>query len=470
MEFLFTCPPKPHAFVGLPIQSSVIYHLGEDVNKRNAVLKSGRGKYLYTKDGRKILDASGGAAVSCLGHGNSRIVKEIYGVGKLGLSYASTTFFSNDISESLCKKLILSTNGAMRMAYLTGSGSEANESAIKMACFYHYLINGNTNRHILIARSRSYHGTTIGTLSISGFGSRKKPYLPLCINGVDFVSPCYPYRQREKGESNEAFNARASAELEALILKLGPEKVSLFIVEPVVGAALGCVPFVPGYLKAMKEVCHKYGVLLIVDEVMCGTGRTGVMHAWQAESGFTPDIQTMGKGLGAGYQPIGAMMISNDIFNVLSKSGQFNHGHTFESMPVQAAAALEVLNIIQEKNLLLNVNKRGLYLERRLRSVLGDHPHVGDIRGKGLFWGIEFVKNKNTKEPFNSKLNIAFKLQELAFSAPFNMMIYASTGCVDDKNGDVIMLSPPFTVTNKEIDHIVGVLSEVIKQTFDNIK
>lgn len=371
--------------MGLPIQSGVIYHLGEDVNKPNAVLKSGKGKYLYTKDGRKILDASGGAAVSCLGHGNTRITKKIYGVGKLGISYASSTFFSNDISESLCKELILSTNGAMRMAYLTGSGSEPNESAIKMACFYQFLKTGDTSRHILISRSRSYHGTTIGTLSISGFGSRKEPYLPLCMQDVYFVSPCYPYRQWEKGELNDAFNARKSAELEALILKLGPEKVSAFIAEPVVGAALGCVPFVPGYLKAMKEVCHKYGVLFIVDEVMCGTGRTGVLHAWQAESGFTPDIQTMGKGLGAGYQPIGAMMISNDIFNVLSKSGQFVHGHTFEGMPVQAVAALEVISIIKEKNLLLNVNKKGLYLEQRLRSILGDHPHVGDIRGKGLF-------------------------------------------------------------------------------------
>nr|UHB41929.1 hypothetical protein [Diaporthe sp.] len=357
----------------------------------------------------------------------------------------------------------------MRMAYLTGSGSESNEAAIKMACFYHYLNNGNTDRNILIARSRSYHGTTIGTLSISGFGSRKEPYLPLLMDNVYFVSPCYTYRQLEKGELNDAFIARKSAELEALILKLGPEKVSAFIAEPVVGAALGCVSFVPGYLNAMKQVCHKYGVLFIVDEVMCGTGRTGVLHAWQAEPGFTPDIQTMGKGLGAGYQPIGAMMISNEIFNVLSKSGQFVHGHTFESMRVQAVAALEVLNIIQEKNLLLQVKKKGLYLERRLRSILGDHPHVGDIRGKGLFWGIEFVKNKDTKEPFNSKLNLAFKLQELAFSAPFNMMIYASTGCVDHERGDIIMLAPPFTITYKEINHIVNVLSKVIKKTFENI-
>lgn len=212
-------------------------------------------------------------------------------------------------------------------------------------------------RKIIISRQRSYHGNTLGALSISGFASRKEPYIPLLMNNIYFVSSCYPYRQRYEGESDACFVARKAEELEALILKLGAEKVSTFVAEPVVGAALGCVPFVPGYLKAMQSVCRKYGVHIMVDEVMCGMGRTGTLHAWQAEPDFTPDIQTMGKGLGAGYQPIGAMMISEDIFKALSQSGEFVHGQTYEGMPVQASAALEVLRIIQDKNLVGYVAK-----------------------------------------------------------------------------------------------------------------
>ena len=371
--------------MSLPLQSGVFFHLGENMDKPHPVIVSGKGNYLYIIDGRKIFDASSGAAVSSLGHGNKRISKKITAHLKSGIPYACSTFWSNIPAEELSKALILFTNGEMHKVYLCSSGSEATEAGIKASLNYHFIQDRNTSRRIIISRDRSYHGNTIGALSISGFASRKEPYIPLLMNNVYFVSSCYPYRQRYEGESDAAFNDRKAAELEALILKLGAEKVSIFIAEPVVGAALGCVPFVPGYLKAMQTVCRKYGVLFMVDEVMCGMGRTGTLHVWQAEPGFTPDIQTMGKGLGVGYQPIGAMMISIDIFKAFSKSGQFVHGQTYEGMPVQAVAALEVLRIIQEKNLLLNVRKKGLYLEQRLRSMLGDHPYVGDIRGRGLF-------------------------------------------------------------------------------------
>lgn len=289
------------------------------------------------------------------------------------------------------------------------------------------------------------------------------------MKNVYFVSSCYPYRQRYEGESDAAFVARKAAELEALILKLGAERVSTFIAEPVVGAALGCVPFVPGYLKAMQIVCRKYGVHFMVDEVMCGMGRTGSLHAWQAEPDFRPDIQTMGKGLGAGYQPIGAMMISENIFKVFSKSGEFVHGQTYEGMPVQAAAALEVLRIFQDKNLVPHVANIGPYFMKRLKYVLGDHPNVGDIRGIGLFIGLEIVEDKLTKKPFNPQLRVAPMLQKLALSSPYNMTIYQSTGTVDGICGDHIMLAPSFLVTKKDIDHIVDVLSMVINKTFENI-
>lgn len=273
----------------------------------------------------------------------------------------------------------------MARVYLTGSGSEAMEAAIKLARQYFYEPNNKTTRVNFIAREGSYHGNTLGALSVSGHLARRAPYAPLLINNVHHISACNPYRQRQKGECDAAFVARKAGELEAKFQKLGPGTVIGFIAEPVVGAALGCVPYLPGYLKAMRDVCHKYGALFILDEVMCGIGRTGTLHAWQAEN-IIPDIQTMGKGLGAGYQPIAALMISPKILNVLKRGGgQFIHGQTYQGMPVQAAAALEVLRIIQEDKLLYNVTNLGVYLEQRLKAVLGDHPNVGDIRGKGLF-------------------------------------------------------------------------------------
>lgn len=438
------------------------------MKKPHPVIVSGKGNYVYTIDGRKIFDASSGAAVSSLGHGNKRVNKAITAQLKK-ISYASSTFFSNIPAEELSKALVLSTNGAMDKAYLCSSGSEATEAGLKASFNSHYILDRNTSRQFIISRDRSYHGNTLGALSVSGFASRKQPYIPLLMKNVHFVSSCYPYRQRYEGESDAAFNDRKAVELEALILKLGPEKVSTFIAEPVVGAALGCVPFVPGYLKAMQIVCRKYGVHFMVDEVMCGMGRTGTTHAWQAEPGFTPDIQTMGKGLGAGYQPIGAMMISKDIFKTFSKSGEFVHGQTYEGMPVQAAASLEVLRILQEKNLVPRVSNLSPYFMERLNYKLGDHPNVGDIRGIGLFIGIEIVEDKFTKKPFHPQLRVAPMLQKLALSEPYNMTIYQSTGTVDGISGDHIMLAPSFLVTKKDIDHIVDVLSMVIKKTFENI-
>lgn len=358
----------------------------------------------------------------------------------------------------------------MGRVYLTGSGSEAMEAAIKLARQYFFEQDNRTGRINFIAREGSYHGNTIGALGVSGHPARRAPYTPLLMGNVHHISSCNAYRQRKQGESNAAFVARKAAELEAKFQELGPKTVIGFIAEPVVGAALGCVPCVPGYLKAMRQVCHKHGALFILDEVMCGMGRTGTLHAWQGEN-ILPDIQTMGKGLGAGYQPIAAMMVSAEIVNVLKKGGgQFIHGQTYQGMPVQAAAALEVLRIIQEDKLLDNVTKLGVYLEQRLKAVLGNHPNVGDIRGKGLFWGVEFVKFKESKEPFHLNMGIASQILDLAISPPFNMTVYPGTGTVDGVHGDHIILAPPYVITKKDVDHIVKVVSSVVHLVFNNIK
>lgn len=343
------------------------------------------------------------------------------------------------------------------------------EATIKLSRQYFYESDKNTTRINFIARQNSYHGNTIGALGISGHLARRAPYEPFLMPNVHHISPCYPYRQREDGESDASFVARKAAELEAKFQELGPQTVIGFVMEPVVGAALGCVPSVPGYLKAMKDVCHKHGALFILDEVMSGMGRCGTLHAWQDE-GIVPDLQTIGKGLGAGYQPIAAVLISQKVIDSLMKgSGQFVHGQTYQGMPIQAAAALEVQKIKREGNIVANVKEQGAYLEQRLKSLLGSHPNVGDIRGKGLFWGLEFVKDKVTKEPFDPKLGIAQRVHDTAISSPYNICLYPGTGTVDGIRGDHVMVMPSYIVTEAEIEHIAQTTSDVIHQVFKKI-
>jgi adenosylmethionine-8-amino-7-oxononanoate aminotransferase len=451
------------------VQSTPEYSFHRNLNKDYPKIKGGEGNYLETTSGHKIFDAATGAAVSCLGHGNERVIKAVYQQLNTGTPYLASSFWASEVVEELCQELIHGTGGKMARVYLTGSGSEAMEAAIKLSRQFFYEKDKKTTRVNFIARQRSYHGNTLGALGISGFIARREPYTPFLMENVHHISPCYPYRQQLENESDSAFVSRKAAELEAKFQELEPNTVIGFIAEPVVGAALGCVPCIPGYLKAMRDVCHKHGALFILDEVMCGIGRTGTLHAWQAE-GVIPDIQINAKGLGAGYQPIAAMMISEEVVKVLKEgSGQFVHGLTYQAMPVQAAAALEVQRIIRENKLLENVSKQGAYLEQRLNAVLGNHPNVGDIRGKGLFWGLEFVKDRTTKEPFDPKLGVAQKILDLAISPPFNMTVYPGTGCVDGVRGDHIILAPSYIVTKKEVEHIVATISDVIHAVFSEL-
>ncbi|KAK9769462.1 putative PLP-dependent transferase [Seiridium cardinale] len=289
------------------------------------------------------------------------------------------------------------------------------------------------------------------------------------MENVHHISPCNAYRQRNEGESDEAFVQRKKDELEQKFLQLNPKTVLGFIAEPVVGAALGCVPYVKGYLKAMRDVCHKYGALFILDEVMCGMGRTGTLHAWQAED-VVPDIQIVAKGLGGGYQSIAAMMISKKVVDVIQmRSGEFIHGLTYQAMPVQAAAALEVQRVIREDNLMENVSRQGDLLEKLLKDMLNYHPNVGDIRGRGLFWGVEFVKDKATKEPFDHKVGVANKVRDMAMSPPYNMTVYPGSGTVDGLRGDHIIIAPPYIVTKEDIRYIVQNISKVVRAVFSEL-
>ncbi|KAK6585521.1 hypothetical protein PZA11_002248 [Diplocarpon coronariae] len=351
-----------------------------------------------------------------------------------GVPYLASTFWGSEIVEKLCKELIDGTDRKMARVYLTGSGSEAMGSSIKLSRQYFYENGKQTARVNYIAREHSYHDWSPG--------------------------------QRRVGETDVAFVARKAAELEAKFQELGPETIIAFIAEPVVGAGLGCVPSVPGYLKAMRDVCHRHGALFILDEVMSGMGRCGTLHAWQDED-VAPDLQTVCKGLGAGYQSIAAVLISQKVVDALMNgSGQFIHGQTFQGMPVQAAAALEVRKIAREQNLMENVRAQGAYLEKRLKALLGDHPNVGDIRGRGLFWGIEFVKDKQTKEPFELHMGIAQKDHDTAISAPFNMTTYLGAGTSDGISGDHVILAPAYNITEEDAEYTARVICDVVQEVF----
>lgn len=341
------------------------------------------------------------------------------------------------------------------------------EATIKLARQYFLETEKkNTRRVNFIAREGSYHGNTIGALGMSGHMARRAPYTPFLMSNVHHVSACNPYRQRFAGESDPEFVARKAAELEAKFQELGPGTVIGFVAEPVVGAALGCVPSVPGYLRAMRDVCHRHGALFILDEVMSGMGRCGTLHAWQAE-GVVPDIQTVAKGVGSGYQPIAAVIMAPRVAKAFEDgSGQFIHGQTYQGMPLGAAAGLEVQTIMREDNLVENVAIQGAYLEKELKRQLGVHPNIGDIRGRGLFWGLEFVKDRCTKEPFDPKLGVAQRIHNTAMSAPYNMLLYPGNGTADGYRGDHIILSPSYIITREEIDLIVKKVVAVVAEVF----
>ena len=443
---------------------SVGYDFHYSLNQIPTGVKRAKGNYLFTEEGNKVFDGSSGAAVSCLGHDNKRVIEAMNKQLKTGVTYLPSAFWSCKVVKNLSKELIQGTDKELAGVYLASSGSEVTESAMKLAREY-FWVQGQDTRVNFIARDRSYHGNTLAALGVSEFKSRQEPYFPLLPGYVHRISSCYQYRQQRNGELDQEFVDRKVQELEDKFLELGPKTVIGFIAEPVVGAALGCVPPPPGYLKAMKEVCHKHGALFILDEVMCGMGRTGFLHAWQADDAL-PDLQTIGKGLAAGYQSLSGILISRMVADVLRKTGKdFIHGLTFQAMPVQAAAALEVQRIIREENLLDNVSKRGVELEQLLKAALGNHPHVGDIRGRGLFWGIEFVKDKQTKEPFESQENHAYAIQKLALS-DHDFLVYASMGCSDGVNGDVIIIAPPFNITEKDVKYIAKTVEAVVYQHF----
>jgi adenosylmethionine-8-amino-7-oxononanoate aminotransferase len=417
----------------------------------------GEGLYLYDKNGRRYLDAAGGAAVSCVGHGHPRVIAAIK--KQLDqLAYAHTSFFTTEAAEMLADQLVAHAPTGIERVYFNCGGSEGIEAALKLARQY-FLELGEPQREHIIGRWQSYHGNTIGALAAGGNRWRRKPFEPL-LPKFHHVSACYSYREKHVDESDEQYGLRVAGELETEIERLGSGTVAAFIAETVVGATLGAVAAVPGYFKRVREICDRHGVLLILDEVMCGMGRTGSLHACEQE-GIAPDLMVIAKGLGGGYQPIGALLVAGKIFSAIREgSGFFQHGHTYMGHPVACAAALEVQHVIEDEDLLANVRRQGHNLQRALTQNLAEHPHVGDIRGRGLFQAVEFVADPESKEPFDPALGLNARVKREAMAR--GLMCYPMGGTVDGQRGDHVLLAPPFIVDEQIVETIATQLREAV--------
>ena len=420
---------------------------------------SGEGCFLTDATGKTYLDASGGAAVSCLGHGDRSVIEAVKSQLD-SLAYAHTGFFTSEPAEKLADMLIARAPEGIDRVYFVSGGSEATEAAIKLARQFH-LEKGAPERVHLIARKQSYHGNTLGALAAGGNEWRRAPFAPL-LPDMHHIDPCYEYVHRGDDESPEEYGLRAAQALEDEILRLGPETVMAFMAEPVVGATLGAVPAAPGYFRRVREICDRYGVLLILDEVMCGMGRTGTLFASEVE-GIAPDIVCIAKGLGAGYQPIGAMLCTTEIYDAIEGgSGFFQHGHTYLGHPAACAAGVAVLESIDDRALLPRVNAMGAHLQEALEAQFGQHPHIGDIRGRGLFRGIEIVEDRDEKRPFDPARKIAPRLKAAAFQA--GLMCYPMQGTRDGVHGDHVLLAPPFILGEDEIGMITEWLSGALAE------
>ncbi|MGV7209388.1 aspartate aminotransferase family protein [Oxalobacteraceae bacterium A2-2] len=428
-----------------------------NLRSRPPVVAAASGITVRDAAGRTYLDASGGAAVSSLGHAHPEVLAAMHAQID-AVAYAHTGFFTSEPAERLAERLAQDAPGDLDQVYLVSGGSEAVETALKLARQY-FVEAGQPQRSVFIARRQSYHGNTLGALAVGGNAWRRRQFEPLLME-VPRVSPCYEYRGRAPGSTTQDYTAGLVAELEACILHTGPENVIGFVAETVVGATGGAIPPTPGYFRAVRKLCDKYGMLLIIDEVMCGMGRTGTLYAIEQE-GVLPDLVTLGKGLGAGYQPIGAVLARGALVERLrTGSGVFQHGHTYMGHPVAAAAALAVQDVIRRDNLLGAVMARGSTLRRLLQQAFGQHPHVGDIRGRGLLMALELVRERDDKSPFapERQLHAAVKRQAMAHG----LMVYPMGGTIDGLHGDHILLAPPFTVTDAELGEIVSRLDSAL--------
>ncbi|KAI6780340.1 aminotransferase [Emericellopsis cladophorae] len=423
-----------------------------------ASVLSAKASTLFLSDGRSVLDACGGAAVATIGHGHPSVLDAISKQAH-DVSYVHTQAFTTPAAEDLANLLLEGSPGGLDMAFFVGSGSEAVEAAMKLARQWHFE-RGETRRVHFVARQQGYHGNTMASMSLSSNVARKIPYQGFSYPHVTHVSPPFAYRYQGDAESEEDFTNRLVQEVEDEFLRVGTDNVIAFVGETVIGATAGCVTPPKGYWAGIQAVCQRYGILLILDEVMCGSGRCGAPFAFLQEN-VQPDIVTVAKGLGGGYAPIAGVLMNQKITDVIRNgSGAFVHGHTYQAHPLSCATALEVQKVIRREKLISQCAQMGKLLEELLRREIGGFKSVGDIRGRGLFWAVEFVQDKKTKSPFDPKIGFGVKVQQDAFER--GVAVYPGAGTIDGHRGDHVLLAPPFNITQGELETVVEVLRESI--------
>ncbi len=421
------------------------------------VAVGGQGVFLRDATGKEYIDASGGAAVSCLGHAHPDVLAAMH--AQLDrLAFAHTSFFTSQVAEELADDLVAHAPAGIGHVFYVSGGSEAVEAALKLARQY-FVERGEPQRRHVIARRQSYHGITLGALAVGGRARQRAQFAPLLVE-THHVSPVYAYRDQRSDETPEAYGRRLAEELEAKIHELGGENVICFVAETVVGATLGAVPAVPGYFARVRQICDRHGILLVLDEVMCGMGRTGTLYACEQEA-ISPDLIAIAKGLGGGFAPIGALLMQERVFEAIARgSGAFAHSHTYMGHPLACAAALAVQRAIRRDHLLDNVRQQGEHLVRRLRQRFGNHPFVGDVRGRGLFVGLELVADRATKAAFDPARKLHARVKQEAMAR--GLMVYPTAGNVDGVAGDNVLLAPPFIVDGPVVDEIVERLGDAV--------
>jgi adenosylmethionine-8-amino-7-oxononanoate aminotransferase len=416
------------------------------------MIDHGQGIYLFDQNGKRYIDGSGGPLVVNIGHGREEVINAMREQLEK-VAYVHAIMFTNQPLETYSEELAQVVPLDDPRFFFLSSGSEVVEGAIKLARQIQ-MARGETNRHLVICRSLSYHGMTLGALSVSGRPGLRSPYLGMMHDMPRILHP-YPYRFPASGEA-------LAGRLEESILAYGSQNVAAFIAEPISGASLGAVEPPEDYWRRVREICDKYGVLLIADEVLVGMGRTGkwwALQHWDVE----PDILVTSKGAAGGYFPLGFIAAKGtDVNKIKAELKDFNHGGTFSHHAVGAAAGLATLRIIREENLVDNAAMVGAYLGEKLLESLGEHPFVGDIRGRGLFWGLELVADRSTADPFPASEQVAWRICQRAFDS--GLIIYYSQGCADGRNGDIVMLGPPLITNREQADEMVGILKSAVHE------
>jgi adenosylmethionine-8-amino-7-oxononanoate aminotransferase len=436
------------------------YALSKNLNHTPLKVTGGEGVWIEVDGRRRLLDTCGGVAVSSLGHRHPRIIEAMKQHSE-DLAWAHAGVFKSDATENLAEFLVRRAGRGLTHAQFLSGGSEAMELALKVAYQYHHE-RGESQRNIFISRRQSYHGCTLGTLSVSGNISRRAIYDPFFF-GTEKVSPCYAYRGKREGETDPEYAKRLGMELDEKIQAIGPQRVAAFIAEPVVGSTMGAVPAVEGYFREISKTCKKHGVLLILDDIMSGMGRSGSLFSHNDDD-VTPDIVTVGKGLAAGYQPISAYFISEDIHDTIKNgSGILLNGQTNVNHPYACAIALEVQQTIEHEELLTAVQMRGQQFKDGLNSLLEKYDFIGDIRGRGMFFGIEFVEDDRKQSPIKNGQKLLEALNSFAMNE--DLLIYPGAGTVDGKLGAHILFAPPFIASKEEIEEMI----DRIDRVFSNI-